>query len=443
MLRESDGRGVPNRRSPPSARRVDHDPAARPRDAGVQSGSLGPAKLDHAEPAVEEPKDSRTLGVSVLEGATIEAAVGDGEPPCPIAVARTAGRRARTVYAWSSGRITARVGAEGVRISRRDRRMWEDEGEGRNAIWLGDEQLRALEVACRDWRERRSEWAAFYVSSAGRPAGYGASTYYRPSGHCSQPVEVARLGLGPSWGEDFVGRNETVELRDPGSLRGGVEVIAETWRRGERYGPGAGSLVGLRHRIADDVFLDVERHNARVWRKHGGDVYLEPVSPAAPNLLFRERRPQRRSAASAAGIVHDGLGARMGESPREHLGFARGKVPTGYFHGNHFYVDDGDPIGPADGNCGRVLRALGEDLRGHGARNEDSLGDRHDPMRVSSRSVLSSGPRGPSLKMWPGRAIDVVPRRTHHDAANPSDLWSSLQPRAGRRPRGGEQPQIM
>ena len=222
---------------------------------------------------------------------TLDAASADRGEPCLVEVARAhhgAGAATRC-YFWSTGRICATVGSGRIRI----RRRYGTIGSSRrsNTLRLDRGELGLLRAACRDWLRRRERWAAFYYSCAGFPAGFGRACYYQAPGKRGQLVTVGRFTPGGTRGEDLRGKDEVVRLPTPRWIAEGVRHVGEIWRRGERYGPAAGSLVGLRYRLGDRLTVDARREGARVWRRGGSDVHLEPdEEPFVAALLDVTRR---------------------------------------------------------------------------------------------------------------------------------------------------------
>jgi hypothetical protein len=196
------------------------------------------------------------------------ACVRDSEP-CLVEVGRALRKHAtETVFAWSSGRITATVGPGWAQLKRRL-------GFVGDAVRLDLAELRALDVACGYWTQRRDEWASFHCYP-GAPPPYGGLSYgYQPAGRASEPVRLGTEMMGKLRGERFCGSEEIVPLSDPVKLTDGVCLEAEIWRRGERHGPADGSLVGVRYRLGDTVTLDAARRSARIVRA-GEHVWLEP-----------------------------------------------------------------------------------------------------------------------------------------------------------------------
>ena len=180
------------------------------------------------------------------------------------------GRRATVGYFWSNGRIGATAGAGWVQIDRR----WGVQGR---PLRIDLATLAVLDQACRAWVRQRDRWAAFYGSGAGYPPGWGGyASYYLPPGKDSARVTVGRVGcLGHNRvGEDLVGKDQVVVLDRP-RRTGRVPIVAELWRRGEKHGPPEGSRIGARFQIADGVYLDAKRNDARLHVSYGGDVTLE------------------------------------------------------------------------------------------------------------------------------------------------------------------------
>ena len=202
--------------------------------------------------------------------------------PQLIEVGRAIGRGhdATTGYFWSTGRIGATVGPDWVRIRRRL-------GVSTDGIKLDAETVRSLAIACRAWSRCRDQWAAFYYSGGGFPPGYGGGiSYYEAPGKHGEKIKIGGIGcLGHNkWGADLVGTEEVVPI-EPRRLKP-ANAVAEIWRRGERQGPPTGSQVGLRYDLGKNVFLDARRNDARIWRRHGGDVYLEPAEESFAAALL-------------------------------------------------------------------------------------------------------------------------------------------------------------
>ena len=194
------------------------------------------------------------------------------DEPCLIEVGRALQAEGATVgYFWSSGRIAATVGPGWVRLKRRLGVM----GEG--DMRLDHAELRALDVACRDWARRRDEWASFF-SHSGAPAPYQGFVHvykYQPAGKASVPVEIGVETRGKLRGEKFCGRDAVMPMREAIDLGNGAIVDAEILRLGERQGPPEGSLIGRRYRVgAGALLLDVRRQRARLTRR-GDTVGLE------------------------------------------------------------------------------------------------------------------------------------------------------------------------
>ncbi len=211
----------------------------------------------------------------------------DGEP-CLIELGRALdGKGAASVgYFWSTGRIGAGVGPGGVRIRRRFGVM--GKGERGNDLTLEASELRALEHACHDWARRRDEWAAFYFSTSGYPAGFGGASYYQPPGKDSSAIKLGSEGIGGRQGKGLVGSDDVVPLPDAVAVGAGASVVAELWRRGERHGPRQGVLQGVRYALCDDaVVFDARRHGGEVRRREGDAVHLEPGEESFVTALVR------------------------------------------------------------------------------------------------------------------------------------------------------------
>jgi hypothetical protein len=225
----------------------------------------------------------------------IDAADGDDDEPrlVQVGAALRRGRPATAGCFWSTGRVFATVGAGWVRI----RRRWGNVGEHphSNELRLAVPELRAVDVACRDWARRRDAWAAFYYSSAGYPAGYGRACYYQAPGKRGERITIGTHVGALQGGEGLGGRDAFVRLKARVKFRGGIAAVAEIWRRGERFGPKDGSRIGLRYLLRPGLYLDAKREEARVWRRGGGEVFLEPGEEAfvAALLSVVRRHPGR------------------------------------------------------------------------------------------------------------------------------------------------------
>lgn len=211
------------------------------------------------------------------------------------------GRPATVGYFWSNGRIGATVGAGWVKIDRR----FGVQGRG---LQLDVPTLALLAKACRTWVRQRDRWAAFFSSSGGYPPGYGGhASYYLPPGKDSARVTVGRVGcLGHDRvGEELVGRDEVVVLPRP-RRAGRLRIVAELWRRGEKHGPPEGSRVGVRFQLAEGVYLDAKRNDARAHDAHGGQVTLERGDEAfVRELLVAVRRCRGVGAVAYAAKMGD------------------------------------------------------------------------------------------------------------------------------------------
>ena len=183
-----------------------------------------------------------------------------------VATARARGRAPRRGFVWSTGRVIATVGDGRVRIARRL-------GVMSDGLALDLDELHALALATADWAAQRERWAAFYFSCSGYPAGCGGAYWYEPPGAAPRQ-KLGTHTIGGRTGEQLVGRDELVAIAPSTTSR--APAIAEIWRRGERHGPSAGSLVGLRYRLAPGLQLDAKRDEAVVARGKDDRVYLEP-----------------------------------------------------------------------------------------------------------------------------------------------------------------------
>lgn len=221
----------------------------------------------------------------------LEAAAPRQGPPQLVEVSRalTRGRVATTGYFWSSGRISATVGTHGVHVRRRS-------GVTSPGLELEAATIQRLALACREWSRRREEWAAFYDSGSGYPPGYGGGAcYYQAPGRGGDRITVGRrgcLGHGQE-GADLVGTEEVVAVAPQRRQR--AVVVGELWRRGERQGPEAGSLVGLRYELGAGVYFDARRRGARVWHERGGNVDFEPGEEAFVAALLEVLPKPRRA----------------------------------------------------------------------------------------------------------------------------------------------------
>jgi hypothetical protein len=194
-----------------------------------------------------------------------------GDAPRLFELGRAIGRGAptTTTYAWSSGRICATRGSGWVRIKRRM-------GVVGPGITLHDDELCALAGVARRWAAVRQKWAAFYYSGAGYPPGFGSGCYYQAPGARGKRVTIGVSGLGRR-GRGLEGRDEIRRPARVARSRKGAELLGEIWRRGERFGPRAGSLVGERYAIGADLRVEVRRHELCVSRRRTEDeVVIEP-----------------------------------------------------------------------------------------------------------------------------------------------------------------------
>lgn len=188
-----------------------------------------------------------------------------------VEVMRTHGGRPRSLYFWSgSDRIFATVSGGIADIERRY-----GEGGGQRGIRLDLAKLRAAHEACRRWQKMRHEWAAFYTSAKGLPGGFGCHYIYQPPGAKKDLVILGTSMMGRLRGKTLVGDDVVVVLPKPARVSRGAVAIAEIWRRGERHGPKAGSLVGVRYDIGGGLVFDARRESARIADAKGQEVFLE------------------------------------------------------------------------------------------------------------------------------------------------------------------------
>ena len=179
-----------------------------------------------------------------------------GGRPRLVELARNA-TRTQSVWWWSTMRVGAVVRANDVRIERRCGHV-----SGINRLRLDASQLRTVVRACSAWLRVRERFAAFYSSSAGYPGGYGGAEYYQPPGS-AEVVCVGSTMLGRRTGQRLVGRDDVIRVDVSQPIAPGIVAVASTWRRGEKHGPKAGSLVGARWRVGD-VRIDVGREEATI-----------------------------------------------------------------------------------------------------------------------------------------------------------------------------------
>jgi hypothetical protein len=185
------------------------------------------------------------------------------------------GRPESVGYVWSTGRITAAVDDDGVRLHRRLGAR-----SRRREPRFTPAELRALARASADWAGVRTEWAAFYESRAGYPAGYGAATYFLAPGEGDRVVVGREVRGRVREGERLRGYDEIVPLAEKRSIDAEVSVIANIWRRGERFGDPAGSLVGCCYSFGRVQVHAYRRHACLVDSFDGAEVYLEPSEEA-------------------------------------------------------------------------------------------------------------------------------------------------------------------
>lgn len=192
------------------------------------------------------------------------AGAGDGTPRLiPIGTATAPNGAVLAGYVWGTGRVRATVHPGWLRV-------WRESGRVGGMVRLDPRRLDALKVVCRDWTRRRDDRAAFWSSSAGYPPGTGGAHYYQAPGRDSERQRIGRELLGEfREGETLRGKNELRPLPSPRQLTPGVQAIAEIWRRGERFGPLEGSLVGLRYQVDGRFEADATRRELRLRRKDG------------------------------------------------------------------------------------------------------------------------------------------------------------------------------
>jgi hypothetical protein len=213
--------------------------------------------------------------------AILRLAAPDRANPCLVEVARAVHPGDHRVLCWSTGRILAVFSLSGVTIKRRLGVTRLAGGDGDLVLDRGE--LRALADIAVDWAAQRDRWYAFYFSTGGFPPGYGGAWRYQAAGEEASSI-VLREGLGAQPGTGFVGSDEDAPLSRPRSLPSGAEVVAERWRRGERFGPPEGALTGLRY-VHGELGVVAERSELEV-RARGGSVVLEPGEERFVAALF-------------------------------------------------------------------------------------------------------------------------------------------------------------
>ncbi len=190
--------------------------------------------------------------------------------PVLIEIARThrGARIDRRVFAWSNGRITGTVGIDGVELKRRC-------GVMTSPFALDARELAALASVSADWSARRASWAAYYVSSAGYPPGFGAAAYYQPCGAESVPRVLGRDLFGRAReGDWLIGSEEIRELDVHVQVAPAIEVTGEIWRRGERHTTPGGEIVGCVY-VFGSLHAHAYRRQLRLSRVHDTALVLE------------------------------------------------------------------------------------------------------------------------------------------------------------------------
>lgn len=201
--------------------------------------------------------------------------------PALIEVARTrrGGRIDRTVYAWSTGRIIAVVGAEGVTL---ERRRGVNCGGSLAVEWR---DLESLANVVDDWSARRASWSAFYVSTAGYPAGFGGAAYYQRAGADGVPIVIGRELFGrPREGEWLRGREEVRPIASPECIDAMTEIDAQIWRLGEHHGNASGEIVGCVYTLPT-LRAFAYRHHLRVAARDSSEVHIETSETDLPREL--------------------------------------------------------------------------------------------------------------------------------------------------------------
>jgi len=201
--------------------------------------------------------------------------------PALIEIARThrGGRIDRTIYAWSTGRITATIDDDSVTLQRR-------RGAVSNARFhLDARELDALVAVFDDWAARRSSWAAFYVSTAGYPPGFGGAAYYQAAGDDAVPAVIGRDLYGrPREGEWLRGRDDVRPLGSPLGIGHAIQLTAQIWRVGENHGDTSGELVGCVYASATIRIFAYRRH-VRLVGCDGRELFIEAAETELPREL--------------------------------------------------------------------------------------------------------------------------------------------------------------
>jgi hypothetical protein len=208
-----------------------------------------------------------------------------------VEVMRTHEARARSIYYWSgSDRIYATTSRGVAHIERRY-----GEVGNRRGVRLNLAKLRSVYAA---WQRERDDWAAFYTSASGLPGGFGCHYIYQPPGAKAEYVILGTRMMGHLRGDDLVGTDEIVHAPKPVQVARGAFAVAEIWRRGERRGPKAGSLVGVRYDIGSGLVFDARRESARVADRNDDEVFLEedetPFVRALVRVLTRRAAARTR-----------------------------------------------------------------------------------------------------------------------------------------------------
>lgn len=184
------------------------------------------------------------------------------------------GRPSGAVFAWSNGRILAKSRADGtVRIERRYGALGSPGG-----MRLDQDELGALDAACRDWRRNRDLWAAFYSSGIGPPGfGCGLAWYVVRPGAGEEPERIGMRffrGTRSTEGRPLRGRDLERPLAERASVAAGVFAREETIRVGEVETPTEGLRVGLVYDLGYGLTLRARRGEAELLRG-SSSVWLE------------------------------------------------------------------------------------------------------------------------------------------------------------------------
>lgn len=96
--------------------------------------------------------------------------------------------------------------------------------------------------------------------------------------------------MGKWTGKRLRGTDKSVDLPAPIRVAEGVGVVAESWRHGERHGPKAGSLVGVRYQLLAGPFsIDASRELAVVY---GPEARLEKGQQKQKNKNIEADKPR-------------------------------------------------------------------------------------------------------------------------------------------------------